>query len=251
MSTKGPDFAELEEALGHRFADKDLLKRALTHASIGRASSNERLEFLGDRVLGLIVAERLYKRFPAQDEGGLTMRLHAQVRHEACARAAQAAGLDKHLILARSHNIRDGARNPALLADAFEAIIAALFIDGGYEAAWQFVMRYWKEATGETVATPVTEGATPASPAKKKAGAKQLKDAKTALQEWAQGPKGPRAMPAYRLTKRDGTDHAPSFTVEVRVGKLDPETGTGSSKRAAEQDAARRMLEKLGKWSAE
>lgn len=238
LSTDKANLDALEKVLGHRFADRALLKRALTHASMGRDKSNERLEFLGDRVLGLIVAERLYKRFPAQDEGGLTVRLHAQVRQAACARAAAAASLDKYLIVAKSQAIKDGVHNPALLADAFEAVIAALFLDGGYEAAHQFVIRYWKDATK-------ADGA-----AKKKDISKAFQDAKTALQEWSQGPKGPRAMPNYRLISREGTDHAPSFTVEVRVGKLDPMTGIGSSKRAAEQDAARRMLEKLGQWTA-
>ena len=228
MSIKDSDWPALEEALGHRFADRELLKRALTHASLGAAHSNERLEFLGDRVLGLIVADRLYKDFPAEAEGGLAVRLNALVRRDACARVAELAGLANHLIMATSESASGGRKKAALLSGAVEAVIAALYLDGGYDAAKTFVLRYWDEAFASL--------------------APELRDAKTALQEWAQGAAGPRAMPNYRVTNREGPDHAPLFTVEARVGKLEPQSGDGPTKRDAEQDAARRLLVRLGVW---
>ena len=228
MSTDAPARGALEEALGHRFKDPDLLTRALTHASLGAARSNERLEFLGDRVLGLVVAERLYGEFPNEEEGGLAVRLNALVRRDACARVAEAAGLAEHLIMAPSESASGGRGKAALLAGATEAVIAALYLDGGFETARRFVLRYWNEALASL--------------------APDLRDAKTALQEWSQGPKGPRAIPNYRIASREGPDHAPLFNVEVRVGKLEPQTGDGPTKRDAEQDAARRLLLRLGVW---
>ena len=138
---------ELESQLGHRFSDTDLLKLALTHASRGR-ESNERLEFLGDRVLGLVVAERLYADNPDLDEGGMAVRLNALVRREACAKVAEAAGLAPHLIMASSESSSGGRQKGAILAGACEAVIAALYLDGGMDAARRFVLRYWDEAFG-------------------------------------------------------------------------------------------------------
>jgi ribonuclease-3 len=227
LSTDKSDL-ELEEALGHRFADRALLTRALTHSSKGPERSNERLEFLGDRVLGLIVAERLYADFPAEPEGGLAVRLNTLVRRDTCARAAEAAGLASHLIMASSESASGGRKKAQVLAGACEAVIAALYLDGGYSAARQFVLRFWDDAFASL--------------------APDLRDAKTSLQEWAQGPRGPRAMPNYRVALREGPDHAPSFKVEVRVSNLEPETGEGASKRDAEQDAARKLLLRLGVW---
>jgi ribonuclease-3 len=218
----------LDEKLGHRFADPGLIRRALTHASLG-AESNERLEFLGDRVLGLIVAERLYAEFPDVPEGGLAVRLNALVRGETCARIAEAAGLAPHLRMASAEAGSGGRQKSAILAGAAEAVIAALYLDGGLEAAREFVMRYWEEAFRALDA--------------------DLRDAKTALQEWAQsGALEKKMQPSYSVKERIGPDHAPVFTVEVRIPGLDPETGEGSTKRDAEQDAARRMLTRLGKW---
>jgi ribonuclease-3 len=218
----------LEERLGHQFADKNLLKLALTHASIG-AQSNERLEFLGDRVLGLIVAERLYNDHPAESEGGLAVRLNALVRREACARAGEAAGLAAHLIMASAESGSGGRKKSAILAGACEAVIAALYLDGGLPAARAFVLRYWDEAFS---------------------GLKlELRDAKTALQEWAQsGALAAKAQPVYAVTERTGPDHAPLFTVQVRIPGHESQSGEGPSKREAEQAAARRMLENLGIW---
>ena len=219
----------LEARLGHHFADASLLKLALSHASIG-AQSNERLEFLGDRVLGLIVAERLYADYPAESEGGLAVRLNALVRREACARAGEAAGLAPHLIMAAAESGSGGRKKSAILAGACEAVIAALYLDGGLPAAEAFVLRYWDEAFSGLKA--------------------ELRDAKTALQEWAQSGALPaKAQPVYVVKERAGPDHAPLFTVEVRVPGQEPQTGEGPSKRDAEQNAARRMLEGLGVWT--
>jgi ribonuclease-3 len=219
----------LEDRLGHRFFDGRYLERALTHASLGVARSNERLEFLGDRVLGLIIAEKLYAEFPDLDEGGLAVRLNALVRREACARVAEAAELPKYLVLASSEESSGGRAKPAILAGACEAVIAALYLDGGMEAVKRFVLRYW-EAEFETLAP-------------------ELRDAKTALQEWAQsGALAHRPQPAYTVRRRVGPDHAPVFTVEVLVEGLDPVAGEGRTKREAEQAAAHALLLKCGVW---
>jgi ribonuclease-3 len=135
-----------EERLGHHFSDRGLLLRALRHASATAEDSNERLEFLGDRVLGLIVAERLYAAFPNEPEGKLAVRLNALVRREACARIAETAGMAPHLIMAASEAGSGGRQKTAILAGACEAVIAALYLDGGLEAAKNFVDRYWQDS---------------------------------------------------------------------------------------------------------
>jgi ribonuclease III len=201
------------------------LTRALTHSSANAAVSNERLEFLGDRVLGLVIAEDLHKRFPADAEGALALKLNALVREEACARAAEAAGLADHLILARSEQTSGGRKKAAILAGACEAVIAALYQDGGMDAARAFIERYWEEQI---------EGL----------GA-DMRDAKTALQEWSQSRRGAAGTPVYALVGREGPDHAPHFVVEVRVSGQEPAAGQGRSKREAEQDAAKKMLERV------
>jgi ribonuclease-3 len=224
------DAASLEERLGHRFAAPALLKRALSHASMG-AHSNERLEFLGDRVLGLVIAQRLHAEYPGESEGGLAVRLNALVRREACAQVAERVALAPHLIMAAGEAASGGRKKSAILAGAVEAVIAALYIDGGFAAAEKFILSYWEEA----FATLKPE----------------LRDAKTALQEWAQSGarRGSKSPPVYAMTGRTGPDHAPAFRVEVRVAGQDNVTGEGATKRDAEQDAARRMLQQLGVWT--
>ena len=222
------DLAALEERLGHHFRNRELLNLALSHASNGPAS-NERLEFLGDRVLGLIVAERLYADYPGEAEGGLAVRLNALVRREACAKAGEAAGLAPYLIMASSESVSGGRRKGAILAGACEAVIAAVYLDGGMEAARRFVLRYWQDLFASLKP--------------------ELRDAKTALQEWAQAAaRAQKAQPVYAVKERLGPDHAPVFTVEVRIPGQETEQGEGSTKRDAEQDAARRMLLRLGLW---
>jgi ribonuclease-3 len=223
-----PDRAELEARLGYRFTNPNLLTLALSHASISGAS-NERLEFLGDRVLGLIVAEKLHAEFPDESEGGLAVRLNALVRRETCTKIAVEAGLAPHLIMAASETASGGRKKSAILAGACEAVIAALYLDGGLEPARAFVLRYWDEAF--------------------KTLAPELRDAKTALQEWTQsGALKQKVQPVYVPTSREGPDHAPMFAVEVRIAGHAAEAGQGPTKRDAEQDAAKRMLRRLGVW---
>src|SRR5690349_8419256 len=223
-----PGLTDLEERLGHVFTDKKLLQRALTHASATAKESNERLEFLGDRVLGLIVAERLFAENAHDPEGVLALKLNALVRQEACVAAFEAAGLADHLVLARAETASGGRKKGVILAGACEAVIAALYLDGGMPAAKQFVDRYWTSIVASLGG--------------------EMRDAKTTLQEWAQARKGGGA-PAYRVIKREGPDHAPHFAVEVSVSGHAPQTGEGGSKREAEQDAAKKMLQDVGKWT--
>jgi ribonuclease-3 len=214
----------LTESLGHSFHDPALLKRALTHAGVDPQNSNERLEFLGDRVLGLVVAENLHQLFPQDDEGVLTRRLHALVRWEACARAGEAAGLWQHLILPRGGLTENAGRSRGpVLGSACEAVIAALYLDGGMAAARRFIERYWNFADFDA----------------------EMRDAKTRLQEWSQARDG--SAPAYVLKEQSGPDHAPRFVVEARVAGFDAVSGEGGSKRQAEQDAAARLLAVVGK----
>jgi ribonuclease-3 len=215
----------LEQKLGHRFSDPDLLKRALTHASANALVSNERLEFLGDRVLGLIVSEKLHALYPEDAEGALALKFNALARGAACARAADAAGLAEHIILAQSERASGGRQKPAILSGACEAVIAALYLDGGMAAARAFVERYW---------TPMFETLSA-----------DMRDAKTRLQEWAQAPGRSGGAPVYNLIGREGPDHAPRFVVEASAGGLPPERGEGGSKREAEQDAAAKLLTKV------
>jgi ribonuclease-3 len=212
----------LTTALGHAFGDGALLERALTHSSTGKAD-NEQLEFLGDRVLGFVVAEMLMTQFPQEREGALALKLNALVRMETCARVAEAAGLDAHLILAPSEDRAGGRKKPAILGDVCEAVIAALYLDGGLEVARDFIVRYWQPLMNEV------QG--------------DLRDPKNVLQEWAQA-RG-LGTPAYRVAKREGPDHAPRFTVEVRIEQHDPAQGEGQSLRAAEQAAARALMARL------
>jgi ribonuclease-3 len=221
--------AELETRLGHTFRDPALLERALTHASASASASNERLEFLGDRVLGLVVAEKLFALYPNDAEGVLALKLNALVRKEACAVAAEAAGIPELLILAGSEVMSGGRKKAVILAGACEAVIAALYIDGRMEAARGFIERYWSAAF--------------------EALSEDMRDAKTALQEWAQA-RGARTAPVYRLVRREGPDHAPRFVVEVTAGDAAPEIGEGGSKREAEQSAAAALLKKLDLWKA-
>ena len=215
------DLAALEEKLGHRFADPALLKRALTHASAASTLSNERLEFLGDRVLGLVVAETLHARYPDESEGPLTVRLHALVRAEACAKVAEAVELPAYVHLAGPGFDSPRAR-AAILSDVCEAVIAALYLDGGMAASRAFIGRHWAQMFDDP-----SLGA-------------EMRDAKTRLQEWAQGRGLP--PPAYRETGRIGPAHAPHFVIEASVEGMAPETGEGGSKREAEQDAAAKLL---------
>lgn len=171
-------------------------------------------------MLGFLIAELLIKKFPQEKEGALALKLNTLVRRETCARVAEAAGIDEALILAASEDRSGGRRKAAILGDACEAVIAALYLDGGIEAARKFVTSYWKPLLGEVTG--------------------DLRDPKNALQEWAQGRK--LGTPNYRVAKREGPDHAPRFTVEVSVPGHAPAQGEGTSLRSAEQEAARALM---------
>lgn len=218
----------LEQDLGHRFRRPELLTQALTHPSVAqtpreRAGTYERLEFLGDRVLGLVIAKLLFETFPDEPEGDLSPRFTNLVRREGLARVAADIGLGEHVILSRGEEETGGKQNPGILADVLEAVLAALYLDGGLETADRFIRRHWNELMAEDAVPP--------------------KDSKTRLQEWAQGRGLP--LPEYRETGRQGPPHTPLFTVQVTLPGKDPASATGSSKRAAEQKAAAALLEKL------
>jgi ribonuclease-3 len=211
--------------LGHEFARPALLIEALTHSSIsspGR-NDNQRLEFLGDRVLGLVMAEALLEADSAAAEGQLAPRFNALVRKETCAAVAREIDLGTVLKLGRSEMLSGGRRKEALLGDAMEAVIAAVYLDGGYEAARATVLRLW----GGRIATVEADA----------------RDAKTSLQEWAQA-RG-LAPPAYVETDRSGPDHAPVFTIAVRLDTGESADATAGSKRQAEQAAAAALLAQL------
>ncbi|MBL8326462.1 MAG: ribonuclease III [Rubrivivax sp.] len=214
--------ALLQRRLGHAFADESMLQRALTHRSFG-AGHNERLEFLGDAVLNLAVSRLLYDRFGDSDEGDLTrVRAHL-VREDSLHRAALALGLPDVLRLSEGEARGGGTQRASILADAVEALIGAVYLEAGYEAALAVVQRLFGEVIQATEADSWS------------------KDAKTELQEWLQARRLP--VPAYRIAATRGEKHAQTFEVECAVPSLGlVEGGEGRSRRAAEQEAARRML---------
>lgn len=220
--------AELETRLGHAFADQALFEQALTHASVGagaaKPADNERLEFLGDRVLGLVIAEALGELDPKAEVGALSKRLHRLVSGEACAQVARELGLGAALRLPPGETKRGARAQPAILADACEALIAAIYQEAGFEAARRVVRRLW---------APLL--AAPHDPAEG--------DPKSALQEWAAA-KGLPA-PVYRLVSRSGPDHRPEFTLEARLGEAEPEVARAHSRRAAEKAAALALLRRM------
>ena len=220
-----PRLESLQVRTGYRFAQPALLVRALTHRSAG-ADHNERLEFLGDSVLNLAISSLLFERFSGSDEGDLTrVRAHL-VREDSLHRAALSLGLPEVLRLSEGEMRGGGALRPSILADALEAIIGAVFMDGGFDAARALVQRLFGEVIHATEAESWG------------------KDAKTELQEWLQARRVP--VPAYRITATRGQAHAQTFEVECAVATLGlAERGEGRSRRTAEQEAARRMLDVL------
>lgn len=219
---------QLYASLRYRFADERLLKRALTHSSARERRrsviDNERLEFLGDRVLGLVIAELLLERYAGSTEGELALLFNRLVRKEMCARIAQEnLDLGSHLILGKSGE-RD---NATILGDACEAVLGAIFLDGGFAEARRVVRSLWENRLSEHSGIPA--------------------DAKSSLQEWAQGRGLP--LPRYEERSREGPDHAPLFISEVHVEGMAPAEGSGASKRAAEQAAAEAMLLREGVWT--
>lgn len=216
--------AGLERVLGVRFKDRALLEKAVTHSSVksndAARADNERLEFLGDRVLGLAIAEELWRAFPTSREGELARRFNRLVRRETCADIARQIDLGPYLVLSDSEAVSGGRDKDTILADALEAILGAVFTDGGWDKARRVVLHLWGDRTGSA---PVVEA-----------------DPKSALQEWAQGRGLP--LPKYVEVARSGPDHAPNFVSEVRIRGCDPARGEGPSKRHAEQAAAEAML---------
>lgn len=230
MNARVAAIAELERRIGHTFADRALFERALTHSSVGDGSRkiehNEQLEFLGDRVLGLLAAEWLMAHEPGVREGVLSSRFNALVNGKTCARVARRIGLPDALRLAASAT-KVGARDSdGVLGDACEALMAALYLDGGLETARAFFLEAWSEE----FATAQPE---------------RGKDPKTRLQEWAQGRGLP--IPRYMTVQRSGPDHAPVFTVSVGIEGLPSANGTGRSRQEAEKAAAQLMLEQQEK----
>mgnify|MGYP006289587293 FL=1 len=219
------ELRDFQHRLGHAFARPELLLRALTHSSLASASrpDNQRLEFLGDRVLGLVMAEALLAADPDAAEGQLAPRYNALVRRETCAEVAGEIGLGDVLKLGRSETMTGGRRKAALLADGMEAVIAAVYLDAGFPAAKALVLRLWGDRVGRV--------------------AEDARDPKTALQEWAQA----RGMPppAYEEVARTGPDHAPEFTIRARLRDGAEAQARANSKRAAEQQAARALLARL------
>lgn len=218
----------LEELIGYTFTQKDRLDRAITHASARNAkgSNYERLEFLGDRVLGLCVAELLFTTFRSANEGELSVRLNQLVSAESCARVADELGLHQFIRTGADIKKLTGKNMLNVRADVVESLIAAIYLDGGLEAARGFVLRCWSDRAERV------DGA--------------RRDAKTELQEWAHSKFG--STPHYRVDERSGPDHDPRFTVTVEIAGTAPETGTDRSKRAAEQVAATKILEREGVW---
>ena len=218
----------LEDLIGYVFTDKDRLDRAITHASArpGKGSNYERLEFLGDRVLGLCVAEMLFRTFREAKEGELSVRLNQLVSAESCAAVSDDLGLHRFIRTGADVKKLTGKAMLNVRADVVESLIAAIYLDGGLEAARSFILSNWEGRAARA------EGA--------------RRDAKTELQEWAHARFG--VTPSYRVDERSGPDHDPRFTVTVEIRGVAPETGIDRSKRAAEQAAATKILEREGVW---
>ncbi|WP_135077850.1 ribonuclease III [Terasakiella sp. SH-1] len=218
---------QLEQTIGYTFQDPTRLKLALVHSSThrrhkdGSALDNERLEFLGDRVLGLVIADLLFKRFPKDKEGDLARRHTALVRKEALARVSTDIELGQYIDMLQAEADLGGRENPAILANACEAVIAALFQDGGLGAAQDFITKFWAGLVEEDPTPP--------------------QDNKTALQEWAQSKGLP--LPVYKTVSQTGPAHAPIFEIEVLVKNHTPQRASGPSKRKAEQAAAGTLLD--------
>ena len=219
----------VEDQIGYRFKDAALLDCALTHISAltggrSRASSYQRMEFLGDHVLGLTVSDMLFRAFPKANEGELSRRLADLVRQETCADMARKLDLGASIRLGSSEASTGGRSRTAILADVCESLIGAVFLDGGYPAAAALIERLWDERMRSSL--------------------RPLRDPKTVLQEWAQGRGLP--TPAYREVARTGPHHDPEFRVSVQLPNLEAAEGTGRSKRAAEQAAAAALLTREG-----
>lgn len=213
---------DLQQVLEHTFDDVALLRRAVTHASgdLKGEGDYQRLEFVGDRVLGLLVAEMLYETYSSDPEGDLAVRLNALVCADFCAEIATKLKFSDYMVLSKGEGRSGTAVRKAVLADMCEAVIAALYLDGGYGAARRFVEAHWRGPLERMIRPP--------------------RDPKTTLQEWAQAQK--LGLPRYEEEGREGPDHAPRFKIKVTISGVSPISATGTSKRLAEQAAAEALL---------
>jgi ribonuclease-3 len=219
-------FKKLYDLLGYHFKDESLLREALTHSSkSGSANlkSNERLEFLGDRVLGLVIAQLLFEKFPSETEGDLAKRHSALVSRETLAGIGQNLQLTSYIHMARTGGQMSESTRQSVLANGCEAVIAALYLDGGFEQALSFIKNHWEPLMGQMIEVPI--------------------DDKSKLQEWLQARK--MKPPHYQIISQTGPDHLPEFVVAVTIEGLPQVTGKGTSKRKAEQEAARTLLTML------
>jgi len=222
---------DLMSILKHKFEDEDLLVEALTHSSLVKGGKKvkettrdyERLEFLGDRVLGLVISEELFGRYGQAEAGQLSRRYNAQVRKETLASIATELGLEKYVRMSTDLKLSGGDKNPSILEDCIEAIIAALYLDGGMKAARQFIKDNWWNRFDKLDAAN--------------------KDPKSSIQEWAA--KGGKKPPVYEVVAEEGPDHNRSFTVKIIVEGCSSHKATGASKRSAEQRAAEKLLKEL------
>ncbi len=215
---------QLEKEITHDFANKDILKCALTHSSTGLENNYERLEFLGDRVLGLSIAELLYERFPDEAEGDLAKRLAALVQGKQLAHIARKINLGDYIDFSDAERSAGGAENDNILADVFESVLGALYLDTGYEKCRELIERLWEDSFYDMKAPP--------------------QHPKTALQEWAQGKSLP--LPEYKIVKQAGPDHAPVFDVRLNVRGHTAVVAQGDSRQEAEKQAALEFLKKIG-----
>ncbi len=222
MSQSGSKHTRLQDRLGYKFQERALLNEALHHPSLSGKIDNQRLEFLGDRVLGLVIAEELLRRDPKAKEGDLAPRLNFLVRKETCSKVAEELMLGDEIKLGRSESMSGGRRKMAILGDVMEAIIASIYLDGGFEKARDFVLQKWS-----SLLESVPEDAV---------------DPKTRLQEFLQ--KRGLSAPNYQVISRDGPDHAPEFTVKAEALN-EFSTGVGSNKKRAESNAAEALYKML------
>lgn len=220
-----PSFAKVEEIIGYKFNDLHLLERALTHSSTNDDFNYQRLEFLGDRVVGLVIAHALFEEFRGENEGGLAKRHTALVQGITLSIIGQAHGIGDHIILSEAERQSGGHMNENIISDVVESLMGAVYLDGGYEVAQKVILTLW----GDNIKT-LDEAP---------------QDPKTELQEWVQA----RALglPQYEIIEKTGPDHAPSFVIQLTIEGEEPMTAEGSSRRVAEKTVARKMLKRLKK----
>lgn len=218
---------KLQEVIGYQFKNSDLLERSLCHRSFSYRPSNERLEFLGDRVLGLVITEYLYINFQDENEGQLSKKMNFWVCKKACARAARKIDLGSYITMSSHEDEGGGRNNSAILGDACEALLAAIYLDGGLDPVRKLILYLWEEILGDEDI---------------------IVDPKSELQEWAQG-KG-YGLPEYALLEKQGPDHAPNFTVKVTIKGHGKATAEGKSHKRAQNAAALKFLNKIKKNQA-